>query len=110
VVRMSVPDADHDSLWYRGSKPYVYVSQPYGEVNDARLPRWQQWVTDHGLTLEFLPHYYFIYILVESGGTVLLLFKRASAEPARRVWGKDELEMPFRFAQITFTAESRIFR
>lgn len=30
--------------------------------------------------------------------------------PTRAVWGKDEREMPVRFCDITFTAESRVVR
>jgi hypothetical protein len=67
-----VPDADHDSLWYRNGKPYVYVSQPYGSADDVRLPRWRAWAAEKGLELEFLPDDSWW----SPGGTVLLLFKR----------------------------------
>jgi hypothetical protein len=30
--------------------------------------------------------------------------------PTRAVWGKDEREVPIRFVEITFTAESRVVR
>jgi hypothetical protein len=76
-----VPDTDHASMWkYKGG--FVYVSQPYGDKDDPRLPRWRTWATERGLELEFIPDGSWWSPgggeLWNPGGTVLLLFRRAS--------------------------------